>query len=72
MIEREKIQDTIGAMIGVSSFAVKKVVEAGFNWSHYSQEMIEDLSGAVISVTVGFFLMKLWRKMFPEKKERCS
>ena len=43
-----------------------------FDFSHFSQEVIEDLSGAVISVTVGFFLMKLWRKMFPENKNDVS
>ncbi len=71
MIERERIQDTIGGAIGGGTFAIKKAVEVaktGFDWGHFSQEMIEDLSGAIISVTVGFFLMKLWRNIFPEKK----
>jgi hypothetical protein len=71
MIERERIQDTIGGAIGGGTFAIKKAVEVaktGFDWDHFSQEMIEDLSGAIISVTVGFFLMKLWRNIFPEKK----
>ena len=72
MIERERIQDTIGAVIGGGSFAVKKVVDAGFNWSHFSQEVIEDISGAFISVVVGFFLMKFLRKLFPEKKDNAT
>ena len=72
MIDKERIQDTIGGIIGGGTFAVKKAIEVantGFDWGHFSQEVIEDLSGAVISVTVGFFLMKLWRKIFPEKKD---
>jgi len=75
MIDKERIQDTLGAVIGGGSFAVTKAYEVastGFDFLHFSQEVIEDLSGAVISVTVGFFLMKLWRKMFPENKNDVS
>lgn len=75
MIDKERIHDTVGAVIGGSTFAAQKAVEVaqnGFDWSHFSQEMVESLSGTLISVTVGFFLMKLWRKMFPEKKDNAT
>lgn len=72
MINKDTIQDTLGGAIGGGTFAVKKAIEVaggGFDWSHFSQEMVEDLGGAVISVTAGFFLMKLWRFLFPDKKK---
>ena len=72
MIDKERIQDTVGAAIGLATFATNKVASNSFDWTHLSQEIVEDLLGAVISVTVGFFLMKLWRKMFPEKKNDAT
>jgi hypothetical protein len=67
MIDRERIQDTTGAILGAGAFSLKKVSE-GFDWSHFNQEVIEDLMGAIISVSVGFFLMRIYRKLWPEKK----
>lgn len=72
MIEKEVIKDTVGAVIGFGAFAVKKGVDTvsnGFDWEHFNQEVVEDVTGALISVTVGFFLMKLWRNLFPDKKK---
>ncbi len=72
MIDKEIIKDTAGAVIGFGTFAVKKGVDTvanGFDWEHFNQEVVEDITGALISVTVGFFLMKLWRNLFPDKKK---
>ena len=63
----ERLQDTLGAAISGGSFIVREGLEKvsnGFDWNSYGQEIIEDLTGAVISVTVGFFLMRAYRKWF--------
>jgi len=62
------VKDTIGVVLGAGAFAAKKANE-GFNWNHFNQEMIEDVFGAIISVTVGFVLMRVYRGLFPNKKK---
>ena len=61
-----------GAAIGAGSWSIKTIFEKiiyGVDFAQYKQEILEDVTGAIISVTVGYFLMRFYKGIFKNKKD---
>jgi len=71
-MDNDTIKDSIGIAFGGGAYVIRTALEkaqSGFDWYGYGQEVLEDITGAFISVTIGFFLMRLYRKIFKSKGE---